>query len=137
MKKYTIKYINVKHDDIRYPVSCDGFGGSYYFTSNPDMAYKRSCQKRDAMYLGRQFATRIFHDLYCFGSNGDFLPGMPERLGDTWDIIEIEEEPDDLEAKCLHMYCLNKSYLERIKRYTQKYLDRLLETRKPGKTYMY
>ena len=137
MKKYTIKYINVKHDDIRYPVSSNGFGGSYCFTSNPNKAYKRACQKRGAMHLGKQFAIRIFHDLYCFGSDRNFLPIMPERLGDTWDLIEVEEVPNDIETKCLHMYCLDKSYLAQIKQYTQKYLDRLLKTRIPGKSYIY
>ena len=137
MKKYIIQYFNVKNNEVLYAGSSDGYGGSYYRTSNTDIAWKRSCQKRGAMYLGRQFAIRIFHDLYCLGSSRDFLPIMPERLGDTWDIIEIEGTPNDIETECLHMYCLDKSYLAQIKQYTQKYLDRLLETRIPGKSYMY
>jgi hypothetical protein len=137
MKKYTIKYINIKHDDFWYPVSSDGYGGSYYFTTNLDKAYKCSCQKGCAKHIGRSFAIRIFHDLYCpKGGCGEFIPSLPEHMGDTWEIIELEEGPDSFELQCLETFDLNKSYLESIKRHTQEQLGKLLK-RKPYKIYTY
>ena len=136
MKKYTLRYDNIKHNETVYPVSSNGYGASYCLSSNIDNAWKYSCQKGCARCIGRTFAVRIFHDLYCF-FNGDFVPGLCEHDGYTWKVIEIEEEPDAAEMKCLDQYCLNKSYLDKIQQYTEQQLAKLLSERKPGKTYMY
>ena len=140
MKKYTIKYTNTKTNKVFYPVSNNYYGGSYTFTKTfEDIVYRCGCQKREAMHLGKNFAIRIFHDLYClhfFGEHKEiYIPTLAEYKGNTWEIIEIEEEPDYFEEKFLYNYNVNKSYLEQIKKYTQKYLDKLLSERKPLKKY--
>lgn len=136
MKKYTVKYINTKTNEVLYPVSSNGYGGSWTLSNNMDNAWKYGCQKGCARSMGRAFAVRIFHDLYCF-FNGDFVPSLCKHKGYTWKVIEVEEEPDAAEMKCLDQYCLNKSYLEKIQQYTEQHLTKLLSERKPCKTYMY
>jgi len=136
MKKYTLRYDNIKHNETVYPVSSNGYGGSYCLSDNIDDAWKYSCQKGCARCIGRAFAVRIFHDLYCF-SNGDFVPSICEHDGYTWKVIEIEEEPDAFERQLLDQYCLNKSYLDKIQQYTEKHLAKLLSEREPDKTYIY
>ncbi len=140
MKKYTVKYTNTKTNEVSYPVSNGYYGGSYALTKTfEDIVYRCGCQKREAMYLGKQFAIRIFHDLYCLHFLGEhkdtYIPNLADHKGSTWEIIEIEEAPNYFEEKFLYNYIVNKSYLEQIKQYTQKYLNKLLTERKPCKKY--
>jgi len=139
MKKYTVKYTHTKTNEVLYPVSNGYYGDSYTFTKTLSMAYRCACPKRGAMDMGRTFAIRIFHDLYClhfFGDHKDtYIPNLVEHKGSTWEIVEIEEDPNYFEEKFLYDYIPDKSYLEQIKTYTQKYLDKLLAERKPCKKY--
>lgn len=117
MKTYIIKYLtNDEEDRVQYPVSSNGHGGSYTFTTRESDAQRFY---RNIIPVSRTLATRIFNDAYCFFGHYIDIDALDETKRSIhwyqgYEIIEVDEEPIDtfeIRAALCKLYGRDSNYV--------------------------